>query len=136
MQVFKEGRCSINEVKPNVCALFPLGRMYDTRIDEYIYFKQDISCGNKEKHTLREWLESINIEDIDRMGKPWGNALKDLATYLQTIRDKERLKLLTNMILIALYLNYDTSMGSVEQLESNMKDLERLLPKFKRTNKG
>ncbi len=132
----RKGKCTIHEIKPTTCALFPLGRIYDSRVKDYIYFKQDIGCGNKEKHTLKEWLESINIEEIDRMSKPWGTALLDISLYLQGIKDKERLKYITNLIFIGLYLNYDTSKDYVEQLEKNISDLEQLLPKFKRTNKG
>lgn len=133
----RKGRCTVNEVKPNSCALFPLGRMYDTQTEEYIYFKQDISCRNKETSTLREWLNDINIEEIDRMARPWGNAVMDLALYLQTLKNlhKEQLVGIRNIIFITLYLNYDTSKDYVEQLEKNMGMLEESFPKFNRKYK-
>lgn len=131
----RNGKCLVHDVKPSVCGLFPLGRMYDSRIDDYVYFKQKIICGNKEKHTLKEWLESINIEEIDRMSKPWGNALTDLAMYLQKIKDEKKLRVITNKLIIALYLNYDTNIDYVEQLERNLQELEGFYLDFKRNIK-
>lgn len=129
----RKGKCELHPVaKPLTCKLYPLGRMYHSQNKEFIYFNQKVSCGTKEKHTVREWLENVDIEEIDRVGEQWGKVLIDLAEYQRGIKDKERLKLSTQMILIALYLNYNTEMGYLEQLEGNLNNLEQLLPKFKR----
>lgn len=131
------GKCVVNQAKPTVCSIYPMGRIYDSRINDYVYFRQEVGCGNKEKHTLKEWLEDINIAEINSMSVPWGNALLELAKYMQTIKEKEKLRVVVNAIFIALYLNYDISRGYEEQVEYNLSELEKYLPKFKRnSNKG
>lgn len=124
--------CTINSVKPLTCKIYPIGRFYDSRTKEFVYFKQNVGCGTKEKHTVKEWVGSVGIKEVDNIGIKWGNSLLDLAKYQRSIKDKNRLDASTKLILIALYINYDTSKGYLEELEKNLKILENLLPKFKR----
>ena len=51
-----EGRCLIHGHRPNICRLFPLGRVYED--DDFKYFLQVGSCikPNLEKVKVKEWI--------------------------------------------------------------------------------
>ena len=62
-----DGRCSVHDCKPTVCALFPLGRVVwfdrtlplEQQLDniQVRYIVNDIDCGSaKRVNTVREWL--------------------------------------------------------------------------------
>lgn len=62
--LLKNGVCSINNARPTVCSLFPLGRYIqedgeDTTI-RYI-FNGDKGCHKSHTYTVREWLETNGI---------------------------------------------------------------------------
>lgn len=65
--------CSIHDVKPFVCALYPLGRVmtYET-IDSpavkenAVRYVMSINCGSaKKRHTVRKWLAEFGIPEND-----------------------------------------------------------------------
>lgn len=129
------GKCELHNPSAKVltCSLFPLGRAFDSRTNEYIYFKQpDVTCGNGEKHTLKEWLDTWGIQELDAIFKFWGSALVDLATFCRSIKNKERLQAVQETILAALYVNYDTSRPYIEELQNNLQLLSVIYPELKK----
>ena len=73
----KNNLCSVQPVKPTMCALFPLGRVVKLgnpgeatgeRDREMFYILQDVSCGTRdEEHTIEEWLSEHDHEN----GEAW-----------------------------------------------------------------
>ena len=52
----EDGRCRIHDVRPGICRLFPLGRVYDEKGDFY-YFLQTGECAKKNlaKIKVKKW---------------------------------------------------------------------------------
>ena len=59
----KEGRCSIHSKRPNICRLFPLGRVY--KDDDFKYFLQIGSCPKKDLKEIK-LIDWIGIDDYQR----------------------------------------------------------------------
>lgn len=53
-----EGRCVIHAVRPSICRLFPLGRVYD-EVGDFSYFLQNGECikGNRAKIKVKKWIQ-------------------------------------------------------------------------------
>ena len=78
-------QCRIQEAKPSVCALFPLGRLGDGDGD-ILYILQPISCGKQdESHTVQEWLAEHNLEDSEEWFHIWYDAMLSLGTRVREI---------------------------------------------------
>jgi Fe-S-cluster containining protein len=62
-------KCMVHEYKPLVCALYPLGRLYNKNTKEVNYFLQPIVCNAKleDEHTLSSWLEQSRINDTEQL---------------------------------------------------------------------
>ena len=58
----KKGKCTVHEVKPLACALFPLGRGFNIIEDKYMYVWQGCPRASDDGQiTPREWLERFGI---------------------------------------------------------------------------
>ena len=90
----EDGRCTIQCDKPTVCAIYPLGRYYDTENQTYHYFTQDDEhCPGSsatKKTTLKEWRENFNLEEADKYAKAWHELFAEIMRLVKdiTINDK------------------------------------------------
>lgn len=128
----KDG-CSIHPAKPNVCALFPLGRCMKPGDDELVYFLQPLDCGRKgEKHTVKDWMESFGYPVQDQDDIAWMRLTLQLGMAMHkreariSADDKE---LIWNAEFALCYLNYETERGFTEQFAANRKLLIDYLQK-------
>ena len=74
-------KCEIHEVKPTVCALYPVGRVTklnkDSGIGEVVYFVQETDCGAKDvRNNLQEWVRNRITEYDEKCGVLWGEMLR------------------------------------------------------------
>lgn len=99
----EEGRCTIHSNRPNICRLFPLGRVYQD--DTFKYFLQ---VGNCPKQNLKDVKVSewINIENYDlnkRFILDWYKFIKALTFRLKFVRDEAELKEINEYLLDSFY---------------------------------
>ena len=59
-RLLRNGRCTVHQNKPSVCALFPLGRMYNPEKKRFIYFKNAFCSRGKKapKPKPGRWMSS------------------------------------------------------------------------------
>lgn len=88
----KDNLCSVQPVKPTVCALFPLGRVVKfgnpgeatgNGDREMFYVLQDVSCGTQdEEHTVEDWLSEHDHENDEAWFLEWADALDKLVPLI------------------------------------------------------
>jgi len=132
--LLRKGRCMVHHDKPAVCALFPLGRFYNFQDKEFHYFMNPNTCQTGKTDgkiwTLQEWLDEFKIEETEYMTEAWNRLIGGI-TAVTIKMDKSKIKgTLLEVLLSALYLDYDTNIPYVEQVESHM---EKLKVFFKQT---
>lgn len=134
-------RCKIHDVKPAVCALFPLGRTMmvdniskDPNNPDYKigYILQPIECGSIARtNTVRQWLEKFNIPIEDEFYLTWNITMLYRASKF--VRDLEKkfsindLLPIENIILNIAYLNYDINQDFMPQFKKNTALIEKLV---------
>ena len=128
-------RCEIHDVKPAVCALYPLGRtiLIDPNTNNYKtgYLLQPAQCGSITRtYTVRRWLERFNIPVEDEYFVTWSfTMLYKVSTFIRDMEKKvpmEDLLPVEEIILNLAYLNYDISREFMPQFKRNMAWLENL----------
>ncbi len=141
----EEGRCSIHDCKPTVCALFPLGRVVINKTAlqgdlndnnheiefEVKYMLNDIDCGSrKQVHTVREWLARFDIPEQDEFFLLWSKLTIMLHGAISRLEEhhvsSETLNLIWNAIFSTLYLDYDTSKDFLPQFHAASEKLTAL----------
>lgn len=131
--LLENGRCSVHDCKPTVCALFPLGRVVTgQKVGEPIedmdklqvkYILNDHSCGSAQKlNTVRSWLDKFGIPEHDDFFLLWNKVLMSLSMAVMKL-EKEKvpepvLDMLWGAICETLYLHYDTNQEFMPQFQA------------------
>ena len=95
--LLENGRCSVHDCKPTVCALFPLGRVIiGEKFGEPIedldnlqvkYMLNEHSCGSaKRVNTVRSWLAKFGIPENDEFYLLWNKVLMSLTSAVIPLR--------------------------------------------------
>ena len=120
----RKGRCLIQQDKPAVCALFPLGRFFDIRDNAFHYFMNPNSCNAGQAEgktwTLEEWLDEFHIRETEAMTAAWHKLLTCLAEVTCRMKKEDIFGDLLEDLRRVLYLGYDTSAPYIEQAEARI----------------
>lgn len=132
-RLLRKGRCSVHQNKPVVCALYPLGRFYDFRDKRFHYFVNHITCQPNRKDgkswTLQEWLDKFKIEETEKMTQAWNRLIGGLTMVTCEMGCDEIKGRLLEVLLSALYFDYDTDKPYIEQVEQHMVTLIEVFKK-------
>lgn len=127
----EERKCAIQEAKPTVCALFPLGRLGAENGRNIRYFMQKVDCGAKDREwTVREWLEESAHQDSEEWFATWQDAILPLVRRMQSLRPRlgERsLQVTESGLLVLLYVNYTREGDFLTEFRANVVRAGRLL---------
>ena len=108
-RLLRKGRCSVHQDKPAVCALFPLGRFYDSRSNEFHYFMNPRTCqtGKSDGRTwaLQEWLDEFKIEETEEMTQAWNRLITGLAMVTHKMNREKITGNLLEVLLSAMYFD-------------------------------
>lgn len=123
-------KCVIHTVKPEICAIFPLGRIQMEGSKEIRYFLQNIRCGKKDKtYTLETWLEKSGItKDSQECSRNWKKVLHALfyvAKIIDDFSDTTR-EACYDSIFASMYLGYDTNEPFLPQIQERQKNMAEL----------
>ena len=99
----KEGRCMIHSKRPNICRLFPLGRVYKN--NDFKYFWQVGNCPKKDlKYVkVRDWIGIENYNENKKFILEWHNFIKALTFRLKFIRDEKEIDEINKVLLNSFY---------------------------------
>lgn len=140
----EDGRCSVHNCKPTVCALYPLGRVLlnaetggtlnegaELRVK---YILNDYHCGSaKRVNTVRDWLKRFGIPEQDDFFLEWNRLILSVsrsAYLLQENGKQAELNALWNRAFFHFYLNYDINEDFSPQFEANRKAMEDYIVQF------
>lgn len=123
-RLLRKGHCMVHNDKPAVCALYPLGRIYDLRDDSFHYFVNPVTCQPNRKDgkawMLQEWLDEFKISETEKMTQAWNRLIGGLIAVTQKMNQEQITGRFLDVLLSALYIDYDTSKPYIEQVERHM----------------
>ncbi|MBF4694224.1 YkgJ family cysteine cluster protein [Fusibacter ferrireducens] len=96
-------RCAIHAQRPNICRLFPLGRVYED--DDFKYFLQKDACvkPHLSKVKIKHWIDIDHYEANKAFILSWYKLIKALNFRTKFIHDDESLKELNTYLLDTFY---------------------------------
>ena len=96
-----DGRCSIHVIRPGICRLFPLARIYH-KDGSFSYFLQEGECpyldGSKVK--ISDWIGLKNIEGYEKAVREYHDRLTALRKACSETEDEDELVRLKRQFLI------------------------------------
>lgn len=85
----EEGRCSIHAVRPSICRLFPLGRIYEN--GSFQYFLQVNECSNKNrtKVKVKKWIDTPELKKNEVFINQWHDYVNAVQNKVNSNIDEE-----------------------------------------------
>ena len=80
-----DGRCSIHNIRPGICRLFPMGRLYENAGFYYFLQKDECPYPNKTKVKLKNWLNTPEIQRYEKYISDWHYFIRDIQEYMKTV---------------------------------------------------
>lgn len=124
----EEGRCSIHEIRPGICRIFPLGRIYEN--DGFQYFLQVNECKkqNRTKVKVKKWIDTPELEKNEMFINEWHYFLKKTGRKLPQLPEetvKQINMYILNVFFVTLYeKGRDFYEQFAERMNSARKDIE------------
>lgn len=127
-------KCLIQEAKPSVCALFPLGRYTTNKPWKTTYFLQNIECGTKDQvNQVEDWIKILGKEQ-EECTYLWASMLQMATDITCKISEPEQLKKWEGTIFWYLYLDYDVQKEFMPQLRERVDIIKQLYNNLFGTN--
>lgn len=99
----KEDRCMIHGKRPNICRLFPLGRVYED--NDFKYFLQVGNCPkpNLKEVKVSEWIGIDNYDENKEFILIWHQLIKALTFRIKFVYDENEIKRINEDLLDSFY---------------------------------
>lgn len=124
----EQGRCSIHVLRPGLCRVFPLGRIYEE--DKVRYFLQSEACKKKYRSKMKiiKWLDTPEMKKYEQFLVRWHAFRKKLEARVTGDCDEQTAKTL-NMFMLNLFFvtPYNTDEDFYGQFEVRASQLEQIL---------
>ena len=98
----KEGRCSIHSVRPGMCRIFPLGRVYDDEGFKYFLQKNECPRNNKSKVKVRKWIDVDNIEQNQKFILTWHRFIRNIGNRVIKLKAQNQSESVNDIAMFVL----------------------------------
>ena len=78
----EEGRCSIHPLRPGICRIFPLGRIYENGGFQYFLQVHECKKQNRTKVKVKKWIDTPEIAKNEAFINQWHYFLKKVGQML------------------------------------------------------
>lgn len=94
-----EGRCSVHNIRPGICRLFPLGRFYEN--GGFKYFLQIHECKNlnRTKVKVKKWIDIPDLKQNEVFVNKWHDFVNEIQNKMMQVKDDALFKKI-NMFLL------------------------------------
>ena len=116
-----EGRCSIHSIRPGICRIFPLGRIYENGSFDYILQVHECKKENKTKVKVQKWIDTPNIKKNEDYIIAWHYFVKEMQQFIIATKEEELIKKV-NLFLLNLFYSkpYDPERSFYEQFDERL----------------
>ena len=127
----EEGRCSVHDVRPGYCRLFPLGRNYEDGKLSYFVLKDACMAPNKSKIKINKWLGVSNIKAYEQFVVEWHEFTKKLrGLYAAHSQEDGAIKAVNMTFLQLFYMTPYTTADFYREFDERMKMMNGFLQKL------
>jgi len=77
-----DGRCTIHELRPGICRLFPLGRSWENGDFTYILQVGECPRAGRKREKVKKWLGIPDLPSYEAYCRQWHKLLEDMRRVL------------------------------------------------------
>ena len=100
-------RCSIHNIRPGFCRIFPLGRLYEDGAFQYIHLIHACPSENKSKVKVSKWIDTTDIKENQKFIGDWHYFKKAIGDILLKEESEEVKKQLNMFLLHTFYIGLE-----------------------------
>ncbi len=100
----EEGRCSVHPVRPGICRLFPLGRVYENGGFQYFLQIHECKNQNRTKIKVKKWIDTPDLKQNEKFVLAWHDFVLEVQEKIMTVRDDALFKKLNLFLLEQFYI--------------------------------
>ena len=120
----EEGRCSIHSIRPGICRIFPLGRIYEDGSFQDFLQVHECKKTNRTKVKVKKWIDTPDIIKNEAFINRWHYFLKEITQKVQGLPE-DNVKQMNMYILNAFFVTlYEDRRDFYEQFEERMNAAE------------
>lgn len=125
------GRCSIHSFRPDLCRLFPLGRVYEN--GDFKYFLQTGQCDRaRTKVKVGKWIDTERLPENKNYILRWHDILARAEELLESSEDGELERSLNMTLLNSFYVApYDCEEDFYPQFARRAEKMEEMESQWK-----
>ncbi len=115
-----EGRCSIHKIRPGICRLFPLGRIYENGGFQYFLQIHECKNQNRTKVKVKKWIDIPNLKQNDAFILAWHDFVTDIQTKMMQVADDDLFKKVNMFLLQQFYIERYDDEDFYKQFEEHL----------------
>lgn len=112
----EDGRCSIHSLRPGICRIFPLGRIYEE--GDFKYFLQKDQCAkeNRAKIKIKKWIDIEHISENREFINAWHSFIKNVGEKNIELKNSGRGESIND---IAMYVLNEFFVSDIMEAKQN-----------------
>jgi hypothetical protein len=124
------GRCSIHSIRPGICRIFPLGRIYDNGGFQYFLQVHECRKSNRTKVKVKKWIDTPEIAKNEVFVSRWHYFLKDISRMLSALPEDKVREINMYLLNVFFVTLYEGNRDFYEQFEERMSGAEETLKPY------
>lgn len=123
----ENGRCSIHSLRPGMCRIFPLGRIYENGGFQYFLQIHECKKQSRTKVKIKKWIDTPDIPKNEWFINRWHYFLKNVSSKLPGL-EQEAMKKIDMYILNVFFMTlYEEKRDFYQQFEERITAAEAWL---------
>ena len=123
----QEGRCSIHNIRPGICRLFPLGRVYDSNGFKYFLQVHECKNQNRTKVKVKKWIDTPDLKQNEKLVLAWHDFVTDIQNRMMTIKDDTLFKKVNMFLLEQFYMERYHEEDFYKQFEERLEKAKTVI---------
>lgn len=123
----EQERCSVHNLRPGICRIFPLGRVYENESFDYILQVNECKKKNRSKIKVKKWIDTPDVDKNQIFIIQWHYFLKEISKKLPMLSEKQ-VKEVNMLILNVFFVTlYERKRDFYEQFNERMESVKKTI---------
>lgn len=116
----EEGRCSIHKIRPGICRLFPLGRIYENGSFQYFLQIHECKNQNRTKVKVKKWIDTPDFKQNEVFILQWHDFVSEVQEKMMELKDDTLFKKVNMFLLQQFFIERYHAEDFYKQFEERL----------------
>jgi len=127
----EEGRCSVHSIRPGICRLFPLGRIYKDNGFQYFLQVNECKNTNRTKVKVKKWIDTPDLKQNEKFILQWHDFVQEIQNKMMQASDDELFKKVNMFLLQQFFIERYHLDDFYKQFEERLEKAKIIVDRLK-----